>query len=197
MHTCKTQTCCSLHIVASNTNGQTTWTLLMFDTFWDMRSLILWLTAELLLGLLCFTREITAVLLQKSSRGGSQFTSQLSEWNDSLKVMTVLSPSVLCAAIRWQQEDFSERLIRILNDWTSPPPLITSSIKDRNHRSCHRHPQIKFSPSSFEDNVRYMWAHKVLAREMAVWSVLNYTKERHPRDQWWQLIWTLYCCRPY
>lgn len=89
------------------------------------------------------------------------------------------------------------RLIRILNNWTSPPPLITSLIKDRNCQSCYCHPQIKFSPLRFEHCIRCMWAHKGLA-----WSVLSYTRERHPRDQWWQLIWpykliTLFCieCR--
>lgn len=86
------------------------------------------------------------------------------------------------------------RLIRILNNWTS---LITSLIKDRNCQSCHCHPQIKLGPVRFEHSIRYMWAHKGLVREMALWSVLNHTKERHLRDQWWQLIWSLYHCRPY
>ena len=106
--------------------------------------------------------------------------------------MTTLSSLLLCTAIRWQQPGSSVGLIRILNDWTLPPPLTTSSIKDM---SFHGHPQIKLPPQIALNKCRH-----ITAREIAVWSVLSYTKERHPRDVWWQFtvpIWTLYSCRPY
>lgn len=98
---------------------------------WNTHSSILRLIVELQSGLLLYSHKRSSEYsrIGGGSGGGggggngiSQFTSLLSDWESSAKIMAALAPF---RQPRWRHK--SVALIGILNDQTSSPSLITSS----------------------------------------------------------------------